>query len=179
RRNGMLALYLSTPLHRGTYLAAKALAVAGTLALVTIGPPLLVLAGYTFDGSGPDGVNGWLLVLVRILISGVAISAALMAVSMGASSVTDRKAFAAIGIILLVFASSAFAGALVDGAGASVYWRMVDLSTMPFELVFRIFGQAGNFPDLPTWAVIVANLAWTAAGLAVVVWRYLAMVIAR
>ena len=179
RRNGMLALYLSTPLHRGTYLAAKAIAVAGTLALVTIGPPLLVLAGYTFDGSGPDGVDAWLLVLVRIVLSGVAISAALMAVSMAASSVTDRKAFAAIGIILLVFASSAFAGALVDGADASVYWRMLDVSSMPFELVFRIFGQEGNFPDLATWAVIAANLAWTAAGVAVVAWRYLRLVIAR
>ena len=31
RRNGMLATYLSTPLHRGTYLVAKAAAVLLTL----------------------------------------------------------------------------------------------------------------------------------------------------
>lgn len=179
RRNGMLALYLSTPLHRGTYLAAKAIAIAATLGLVTIGPPLLVLAGYTFDGSGPDGIDDWLLVLVRILISGVAISAAYMAVSMAAASITDRRAFAAIGIILAIFATGAFAGALVDGADQSVYWRMVDLGSMPFELVYRIFGQPGNIPDLPTWAVVVSNLAWTAIGSAVVAWRYTRLVIAR
>ncbi len=179
RRNGMLALYLSTPLHRGTYLAAKAVAIAATLGLVTIGPPLLVLAGYTFDGSGPDGVDGWLLVLVRILISGVAISAAYMAVSMAAASITDRKAFAAIGIILAVFATGGFAEALVQGADQSVYWRMIDLGSMPFELVFRIFGQAGEFPELPTWAVLAANVAWTALGLAAVAWRYTRLVISR
>ena len=38
RRNGMLAMYLSTPLHRGTYLASKAIAVGATLGLVTLVP---------------------------------------------------------------------------------------------------------------------------------------------
>ncbi len=77
RRNGMLAMYLSTPLHRGTYLAAKAIAVGATLGLVTLFPPILVLLGYTFDGSGPDGVGHWMLTLFRIFVSGIAVSAAL------------------------------------------------------------------------------------------------------
>ncbi len=91
RRNGMLAMYLSTPLHRGTYLASKAIAVAATLGLVTLFPPILVLLGYTFDGSGPDGVGHWLITLLRIFVSGIAVSAALTSVSMAASSMTDRS----------------------------------------------------------------------------------------
>jgi len=179
RRNGMLAMYLSTPLHRGTYLAAKAIAVGSTLGLVTLGPPLLLLVGYTVEGEGPDGVANWLLVLLRIVLAGVAISAPLAAVSMAASSLTDRRAFAAIGIVLLILASPILAGALVEGAELSPNWRLLDVSTMPFELVFRIFAQPGNFPELATLPVVLVNVGWVVGGLTVVWWRYSRLVIAR
>ena len=179
RRNGMLAMYLSTPLHRGTYLGSKILAVGVTLGLVTLGPPVLVLLGYTFDGSGPDGLGNWLIVLVRIFLSGIAVSAALTAISMAASSITDRRAFAAIGVVLVVLASPILASALVDGAELSTNWRLLDVFSMPFELVYRIFGEAGNFPEVSTVAVIAVNVAWTVAGFAVVAWRYSRLVIAR
>lgn len=179
RRNGMLALYLSTPLSRGTYLVAKAIAVAATLGLVTLGPPLLMLIGYTVEGAGPDGIDGWLWTFVRIVVSAVAVSAALAAVSMAASSLTDRRAFAAIGIILAVFALPILASALVEGAGLSPLFRMVDVASMPFELVYRVFGQAGNMPEVSTVAVVVSNVVWTLGGAAVVWWRYSKLVIAR
>lgn len=179
RRNGMLAMYLSTPLNRATYLSSKAVAVAATLALVTVGPPILMLVGYTVEGAGPDGLGGWLSTLARILLSGAAISAALAAVSMAASSLTDRRAFAAIGIVLLIFVSPILSAALVDGADLSPYWRLIDISTIPFELVFRIFGQPGNYPEVGTWAVLASNVVWTLGGVAVVWWRYSKMVIAR
>lgn len=179
RRNGMLAMYLSTPLNRRTYLTAKAVAVVATLGLVTLGPPVLMLIGYTVDGAGPDGLGGWLGTLGRIVLSGVAISAALAAVSMAASSLTDRRAFAAIGIVLLIFASPILAAALIEGAELSPYWRVIDISTMPFELVFRIFGQPGNFPELTTWSILVSNVVWTLGGIAIVWWRYSKLVIAR
>lgn len=179
RRNGMLALYLSTPLHRGTYLVAKALAVGGTLMLVTLGPPILVLIGYTFENVGPDGVASWFAVLGRIVVSGVAVSAALTSISMAAASITDRRAFASIGVVLLALASPAVASALVDGAELSPNWRLIDVFSMPFELVYRVFGEPGNYPELSTVAVLAVNLAWTVGGLAVVAWRYSRMVIAR
>jgi ABC-2 type transport system permease protein len=179
RRNGMLALYLSTPLHRGTYLAAKAIAVLAMLGLVTLGPPLLLLVGYTVDGHGPDGLGSWLAVLVRVVLSAVAVSAALTAVSMAASCLTDRRAFAAIGVVLLALATPALASALVEGAGLSPSWRLVDVFSMPFELVYRIYGEPGNFPELSTASVVAVNLSWTLGGLAVVAWRYSRLVVAR
>jgi ABC-2 type transport system permease protein len=179
RRNGMLAMYLSTPLDRVTYLTAKAIAVVSTLALVTLGPPVLMLLGYTVDGSGPGGFGGWLLVLFRIAVSGLAVSAALTAVSMAASSLTDRRAFAAIAIVLVVLVSPALAAALVEGADLSPYWRLLDLYSMPFELVYRIFGQPGNFPEVSTLSVVAVNLAWTIGGLAIVWWQYSRLVISR
>ncbi|WP_420452184.1 ABC transporter permease [Ilumatobacter sp.] len=179
RRNGMLAMYLSTPLHRGTYLVAKLVAVLATLALVTLGPPLLVLIGYTFENVGPDGFDGWMSVLGRIVVSSFAVSGALTAISMAAASLTDRRAFASIGVVLLALASPAVASALVDGAGLSPRWRLIDAFSMPFELVYRIFGERGSFPELSTWSVVAVNIAWIVAGAAVVVWRYSRLVIAR
>ena len=109
RRNGMLAMYLSTPLKRSTYLVAKAVAVLLTLAMVTLGPPLLLLIGYTFENAGPDGPGDWLIVLLRIFVSAFAVCGALTAVSMAAASLTDRRAFASIGVVLLALASPAVA----------------------------------------------------------------------
>lgn len=179
RRNGMLAMYLSTPLQRSTYLAAKAAAVLAALALVTLGPPLLLLVGYTVENVGPDGPVEWLKVLARILVSAVAVSAPLTAVSMAAASLTDRRAFASIGVVLLALASPAMASALVEGAGLSPAWRLIDVFSMPFELVYRIFGEAGNFPEVSTASVLTVNVAWTIAGVTVVVWRYSRLVVAR
>ena len=53
RRTGMLGVYLASPLDRRTYLAGKGLATAGILALVTTGPPLLLLIALSLEGSGP------------------------------------------------------------------------------------------------------------------------------
>jgi len=179
RRNGMLAMYLSTPLDRRTYLLAKGLAVTAMLGLVTLLPPVLVLIGYSVNGAGPDGFGSWMGTFARIVLSGAAISAPLAAVSMAASSLTDRRAFAAIGIVMMILATSILATALVDNAELSPYIRLIDLFSVPFESVFRIFGDPGNFSEVATWAVYAGNLAWVAGGLAIVWWRYSKLVISR
>jgi len=179
RRNGMLAMYLSTPLDRRTYLLAKGLAVTAMLGLVTLLPPVLVLIGYSVNGAGPDGFGSWMGTFARIVLSGAAISAPFAAVSMAASSLTDRRAFAAIGIVMMILATPILATALVDGAELSPYIRLIDLFSVPFESVFRIFGDPGDFPEVATWAVYAGNLAWVTGGLAIVWWRYSKLVIAR
>ena len=172
RRDGMFELYLSTPLSRDTYLAAKVGAVMATLGIVTIGPPLLQLIGFSFEGAGPDGLGDWLSVFVRILAAGLAMSAVFAAVSLAAASLTDRRAFASVGIILVLLVSSAVIDGLVNEAGLSVYLQLLNLLIIPFELVFRIYGEPGNFPELSTDIVVLANVGWLAAGTAVIWLRY-------
>ena len=53
RRDGMFSLYLSTPLTRSSYVGAKVLAVLAVMMIITFGPVLLVLLGYTVTGDGP------------------------------------------------------------------------------------------------------------------------------
>ena len=54
--------------------------------------------------------------------------------------------FGGIRMMLTLTVLPAVASALVEGAELSPNWRLIDVFSMPFELVFRIFGDPGNFP---------------------------------
>ncbi len=159
RRNRMLGLYLASPLTRDSYLVAKVLAVVPVLALVTLGPPLLLLVGLTFAEAGPADFGEFLTVLARITAGGLVVSAAYTAVSLAAASLTERRAVASAGVILVLLVSGVATAALV-ATGAAERILLLNLSVVPFELVQRIYGQAGQI-DVSTAELVVANLAWT------------------
>ena len=198
RRSGMLQLYLSTPLQRWSYLLSKALAVALTLAVLTIGPVLFLLVARTIEGSGPDGLVEWIKIFVRIMAAGVAISAAFTAASLAAASLTDRRIFATIGVVVLLWGSGGLTLALVEGAEMSEQVYAFDLGGISDELKNRIYGVEGLDPfgaqesrdedafepgagreQLSTMFVAAANLAWVALGAGVVWWRYRRLALSR
>lgn len=178
RRDGMLGLYLASPLTRDTYLLAKALAVLPVLAIVTVGPPLLLLVGRTFANAGPETVLDFLSILARIVVSGLTISAAYTAISLAAASLTDRRAVASAGVILLLLVSSVATGVLV-GLGGSDRLLLLNLFLLPFELVQRIYGELGTRPQLSTAELVAANLAWTAGAGVLVRERYRRLQVTR
>ena len=184
RRNGMLPLYLSTPLRLWSYLVSKAAAVTVALVVITVGPLLFLLVAYTVEGSGPDGLGDWLTVLVRILGSGVAIAATITAASLAISSLTDRRAFAVIGVILLLLGSQLVTSVLVEVAEMDARIYAFNPGEMGDALKDRIFGVGPptlgegewssdqRISELSTLFVIAVNAAWVAAGAAVLWWRY-------
>ena len=192
RRNGMLPLYLSTPLQRWSYLVAKALAVTVTLAILTVGPVLFLLVAYTIEGFGPDGLIEWLKIFVRIIAAGIAISAAFTAASLAVASLTDRRAFASIGVILLLLAGVFVTAVLVEAADMSERIYAFDLSGISDEFKNRIYG-AEPLPapgenefifgygrsELSTLFVVGANLAWMTLGAGFVWWRYRRLALSR
>lgn len=182
RRTGMLGLYLASPLTRTTYLAAKAAAVLGVLAIVTLGPPLFLLVAYVLVGSGPDGPADVALFGLRIVIAGALLSAFFGSLSMAVSSITDRKAAASAAIVLLLLLSAAVAGTLVEAAGASHLLMLADLFGLPFEAVVRIFGEPSQNPsmdDIASAAVIAAAVGWTLVASSIVWLRYRALEVTR
>ena len=192
RRNGMLQMYLSTPLQRWSYLTAKALAVALTLAVITVGPVLFLLVAYTIEGSGPDGLVEWLKIFVRIVAAGAAISAGFTAASLAVASLTDRRIFATIGVLVLLWGGGGLTLALVEGAEITEHVYAFDLGGISDELKQRIYAaeppQAlddGDFnplykrSQLSTGFVAAANLAWVALGAGVVWWRYRRLALSR
>jgi ABC-2 type transport system permease protein len=178
RRTGMLGLYLASPLSRDTYLLAKTLAVLPVLGLVTLGPPLLLLVGLTFQGAGPDGPVAFATLLGRMVLAALAVSAAYTAVSMAAASLTDRRAVASAGVILLLLVSGAATAVLVE-LGAPDAVRLLNLMVVPFELVQRIYGGTGDAFQLSTASIVLANLAWTGGAALVVRERYRRMTVTR
>lgn len=178
RRSGMLGVYLASPLDRTTYLVAKLLAVMSILAIVTIGPPLLLLIALSFEGSGPDGIVNFFETLGRIVIAGLMVSLFFSALSMAVSATTDRKGAATATTLGLLVGSSAVGNSLVD-FDYSRKFRLMDLLGLPSELTFRIHNERGNWPD------IGSSLIWlTVIGIIVVcgawVWlRYRSLLVRR
>jgi len=165
RRTGMLGLYLASPLTRNRYLAAKAVAVVCLLALVTLGPPLLMLVAFALIGQGPDGPVALLRLFGEVLLGGAVVALLQASLSLAVSSTTTRKAAASAGVILILLASTAISDALVNGADAAPELFCLNLLQMPFELVRRIFGEVS--PDtvvagIPTTTLVTAYVAWTA-----------------
>lgn len=180
RRTGMLSLYLASPLTRDTYLASKAAAVMTVLLTVTLGPPLLLLIAYTFEGAGPGGIDDFLVLLVRMLAAGVWLSAVFAALSLAISSTTSRKAFASAAIILVLLVTNVVVNVLtseIDGPDLPNWLGVFDLIGLPFELTVRIFGETQ--PDaenaasrMDTEPVVLANLAWVTLFAGYTRWRY-------
>lgn len=182
RRSGMLGLYMASPLNRNTYLLAKTASVMFILSLVTTGPVLLVLIGKTILGAGPDGVDGWFLTFGRILVAGLAVSALHASLSLAVSSLTSRRAVASAAIVIILVASQASVVALVEN-GYSPNARAFDLFSLPFQFVYRIYGErwtdAGRADQVSTGVLLLANIGWTALFSCIVWWRYRKLTVTR
>jgi ABC-2 type transport system permease protein len=162
----MLGLYLASPLTRNSYLAAKAVAVVVLLAIVTLGPPLLMLVAFTLIGQGPDGAAALARLFGEMLLGGAVVALLQASLSLAVSSTTTRKAAASAGVILVLLASTAVSDALVRGADAAPELFCLNLLQLPFELVRRIYGDVSpdaTVASIPTATLVAAYVAWTLA----------------
>jgi ABC-2 type transport system permease protein len=175
RRTGMLGLYLAGPLDRNRYLLAKGVGVLAVMLMITVGPLLFMLAAFVLAGFGPQVADTPLL-LLRILAAGAATALLYASLSMAVSSLTTRRAAAAVAVVLALFVPASVVRPAIDSGGAP---DALDLLSFPFvasELAYRIFGeQAGdNAPveALDTWVVAGGLGAAIAAGALLCWFRY-------
>jgi ABC-2 type transport system permease protein len=175
RRSGMLGLYLAGPLDRNRYLVSKVGAVFGVMLLITIGPLLFMLVAFVIAGYGPSAgsVPGLLL---DILTTGLVTALLYTALSMAVSSLTTRRAAAAVGVVLLLFVPAVIVRSAIESAGAP---DELDLLSSPFvvaNLSYRIFGETPEEGEpvaaLATWVVTGGVAATIVAGLLVCWLRY-------
>lgn len=187
RRTGMLGLYLASPLDRNTYLVSKATAVASVLAVVTIGPQLLMLVAYSLIGDGPGGLVDYVVLVLRILASGLVISALYTGLSLAVSSFTSRRAAASATIILMLLTSAIFVHALTDrgpgGAGWSPNILVFNFIDLPLALVFHIFRETNQidtpYNEVSFTVLLLANLAWIVVFAVITRWRYQKLTVTR
>ena len=174
----MLGVYLASPLDRTTYLLAKLLSVMAILAIVTIGPPLLLLIALSLEGSGPDGWVDFFSVLARIVGSGLMVSLFFSVLSMAVSATTDRKGAATAATLGVLVGSTTVANILVDFDYSRNFYLM-DLLSLPTELAYRIHGEQGGWRDIETSLVWLAVLGVIVACGSWVWLRYRSLLVRR
>nr|WP_283251012.1 ABC transporter permease subunit [Rhabdothermincola salaria] len=182
RRTGMLGLYLASPLTRNTYLLGKAVAVVVLLALVTLGPLLLMLAGFVIVGRGPDGPAAVAELLLQMVLGGLAVAVVQAALSLAVASTTSRKAAASAAIILILLASTAVSDALLTSAAAPDIAFGLNLVQLPFELVARIYDEPSGITsarDIATGTIVALYAGWTALFAGFTWLRYRRMTVTR
>lgn len=179
RRSRLLGVYLTSPLNRRTYLLSKLGAVAACIGGVTLLPVLIMALARSLQGTGPS--PGDLVVLLgRIVLSGAMLALYYAIVSLATSSLTDRKGFASAGNVLVAIVtgsvSSAIRRSLSDGpdlfSGRGDWAIIIDFAGLPLEVVFRIYGDRGNYFGASTLTLVAGMVAWTAMALAVMAWSY-------
>ena len=167
RRTGMLGVYLAAPLDRDTYLLAKAASIATVLSIVCLGPPLLMLVANVLQSQGPEGIADIADTAWRVLATGVVLTLLFTGITMGITSLTDRKAIAAATIMLTFLVSLSITGSVEAAGGASGVYAFAP-TLLSLEMAQRIHGEYSpimtGVPDLTIWA---AWAAWTFGGFAV------------
>lgn len=181
RRTGLLGVYLASPLNRPTYLLGKAIAAVALLLTVTLGPPLIVLFGYSLQGVGPDGFVNWIETFAKIILSSVVLGVFLTSVGLAISSTTDRWGTATATIIGAMIASGSVTGLLVDESGMAPAIRLFSLVALPLHLIHRIHGDESfwTYADNPTWSLWLGFFGWVIACLAFVWSRYRSLLVRR
>jgi ABC-2 type transport system permease protein len=175
QKNGMFSLYMSTPLTKPTYLAAKTLSVAGSVLLITFGPGLLYLLGKTMKGMGPDGVTQWFETFGRLLLACFLLSLFLCMFSLAFSCFTNRRAIASI-VVLVAYIAPAVASAIINEE-TSIGKNILLLN--PVETAYEFGARICNaqpleeaFGDISTSFITMGFFAWLVASCSIIFFSY-------
>jgi ABC-2 type transport system permease protein len=181
RRNGLLGVYLASPLNRPLYLLGKAISVFLLLLLVILGPPVLMLVAFSLQSLGPDGFAEWMRVLGRIVVSSLVLGVVYTTVSMAVAATTDRITVATATVLALIPGSGVVSDRMVLDAGLAPEFRLFNLLFLPRALIFRIHGEIGGWPvgQNPTWTLWAACGLWTVLSVVWVVYRYQTLLVRR
>ncbi|MEM7095178.1 MAG: ABC transporter permease [Actinomycetota bacterium] len=183
RTNGMLALYLASPLTRTTYVLARALGIWIVMLIVCVGPILFLILGYTFAGAGPDGVLGFFEVIGQAVFIGALTAAAYTGLGMFVSSIPRRWAIASVSIVAFFLITSIVPAGLVDGSAVNRWILLAAPSQVLSEAAERVFDDPVfdfvGLDSLPGGPLIAMSVAYAIAGLVITWWRYQVLAVER
>ena len=170
RNNGMLSLYLSTPLTRHDYLLAKAISLTAVLAMLTVGPQLLLLVGYTVAEEGPPSLGDWLLTLGRIVLSGLVVATLFSAIAFAVTAMAKRRTVSSIAVVLLFVITSIATSVLVSDADWPELLHLLAPGNLAPDLVLHVFAFDDALlteyviKDAGTLVIFGGYLAWVLVG---------------
>ncbi len=181
RRYRVYPLYLARPIRVYDYLWAKAGAIFGVLALVTLGPALLLFLGKTFlAGDALEYLSRHLRDLGALLASGLLLALFYTSWAMGISSLTVSRGYAAGAILGLIFLGGLLNGLLLF-ALREPWVMLLDLGDLPLRVKDGLFGTLSpielpgdllRIEPLSVWAYLAGALAVIALSWAIVWMSY-------
>ena len=170
RRTGMLDLYLAGPLDVTRYLAAKWATVLSVMLVMTAGPQLFLLAAYGIENKGPSA-TGTPGLLLQILGAGIGVALFYTAIAMAVSSLTTRRAVAAVAIVLLLLVPSIVVGVAIESSGAPAELTLLAPLDVAPEFAWRVFREtrdtnadAPPIADVSTGLVVAGLVGWIVLG---------------
>lgn len=148
RTNGMLALYLASPLTRSTYVLAKAIGLFFAMLLITVGPLIFLTLGLMFAGVGPDDFTGFVEAMARAIGAGVLTALFFTAFGFFVSSFPRRWGVASVAIVGTGLVP-AFAAGTLEAETEATDW----LALMSFPQIVQESGQ--RIMDSDIWGPLV------------------------
>lgn len=176
RRTGMLALYLASPLDRTTYVVSKMAAVAATLLLITLLPLVFLLVAYAIEGGGPDGVDGFVTTLARILAVGLLTAVYFAALTAAVSAFTTRRGIASAAIVVVLLVPGIVVGTILGATDAADEWALLSIAELPFRASQHLLGDRADaergIESVDGNLATLATVAFAAVFAAITWWRY-------
>jgi ABC-type transport system involved in multi-copper enzyme maturation permease subunit len=161
--NGALPLFLSRPFSRAEYVIGKFAVLGILLSSLTWVPALLLL--FLEAGLGPKNWLGAHLWMIGPIVWLSVVWIALLSLVALAASAWVRWRIVAIGVIFGLFVFPAGLGAVMDGILGTHWGRLLDLTYLFGELLFRglhttfLRGGQGVVPPSAAWAMLLASCA--------------------
>lgn len=175
QKNGMFSLYMSTPLTKPTYIAAKTLSVAGSILLITFGPGFLYLLGKTVKGMGPDGIGQWFETFGRLLLACVLVSLFLCIFGLAFSCFTNRRAIASIVVFLAYMGPAIASGVLYDETNIGENILLLNPVETAYEFGARICNAqpvVEEFGDISTSFITLGFFGWFMGSCLIIFFSY-------
>jgi ABC-2 type transport system permease protein len=181
RRSRVLTLVFTRPVTRLDYLVGKLAALLTLMAIISIGPLLLVFVGYALtEPNGLAFIRDNLDDLVRIVLGGALLAVFYSVVSLALASLTELRAIATASFLGLFLASTAIANTLffasdrVPGRRFLPYLSLGELQTRFADWLFGnpVFeGDMGETAGVDPSGYVVAILVVTALAGVLLAWR--------
>ncbi len=170
RRDGMLGVYLSSPLTRTSYVLTKFLSTLTIVLTVCFIPPLILLVSLYVQGLEDGGIVGFFASLFETAAGALIIGGFYSVISLAISSVSDRKSVSWTSYFIALLISASVVESVADATEAT-WVRPFNFLDLPNELVRRLAGETGDWSvaDNPTsilwltWLGVIAlccGLIW-------------------
>lgn len=167
RRDGVLSLYFSTALAPLEYVIGKVISAVMVLALIVLGPLMLLWVGGILVAKQPlDTLGNDIDQLPRILVAALVVCLFHAALALGLGAATPRRVFAVGGYVALMLVPSVLFGILFGITENGAFLSIIPLA-LPVLLAREVLGQPivdGNPEEMP-----VIGVSWVAWVVVVVI----------